>query len=90
MSFGNIRGNRVSSRKQSFAKHQGSQRTSSSVAFCSDGEMVHIVTDGGNSTCNVGGVVSKPLIIDSVGDPEVITVDSKSERDYYTGSYPTP
>ena len=58
------------------------------MAFCSDGEMVHIVTDGGNSTCNVGGVVSKPLIIESVGDPEVITVDSKSEQDY--NSYPTP
>lgn len=52
--------------------------------------MVHIATDGGNSTCNVGGVVNKPKILDSVsGDPEVITVDSKSEHEYCS-SYPTP
>ena len=50
--------------------------------------MVHIATDGGNSTCNVGGVVNKPKILESVsGDPEVITVDSKSEHESYN-SYP--
>ena len=50
--------------------------------------MVHIATDGGNSTCNVGGVVNKPKILESVsGDPEVITVDSKSEHEFYN-SYP--
>ena len=52
--------------------------------------MVHIATDGGNSTCNVGGVVNKPKIVKSVsGDPEVITVDSKSEHESYN-SYPAP
>ena len=81
----------MSLRKQSIMnKHKGSQRTSSSAAFCSDGEMVLIATDGGNSTCNVGGVISRPKILESEkDDPEVITVDSKSEHDYYS-SYQTP
>ena len=50
-----------------------------------------IVTDG-NSTCNIGGVVNKPLLEASLGgigtgDPEVITVDSKSEKDFSIGAH---
>ena len=50
-----------------------------------------IVTDG-NSTCNIGGVVNKPLLEASLGgigtgDPEVITVDSKSEKDFSMGAH---
>ena len=52
-----------------------------------------IVTDG-NSTCNIGGVVNKPLLEASLGgigtgDPEVITVDSKSEKDFSMAHYAT-
>ena len=49
------------------------------MALGSDGEPIQIVTDA-NSYCCIGGVVNKlPLETSAGGDPEIITVDSKSE-----------